>query len=93
MPLWLFKENGDPFLADPRQALAHIVRQYREMGLRPVVASEMEFYLIDAEPDHAEPPISPYTGKRLDSDAILSIDELDDFGGNGHRRLTVWGFV
>ncbi|HVK92875.1 MAG TPA: glutamine synthetase family protein [Mycoplana sp.] len=80
VPLWLFKENGEPFLADPRQALAHIVRQYHELGLRPVVASEMEFYLIDPEPDHAEPPISPYTGKRLDSDAILSIDELDDFG-------------
>lgn len=80
VPLWLFKETGEPFLADPRQALAHIVRQYHELGLRPVVASEMEFYLIDSEPDHAEPPISPYTGKRLDSDAILSIDELDDFG-------------
>lgn len=80
VPLWLFKEDGEPFLADPRQALAHIVRQYHELGLRPVVASEMEFYLIDPEPDHAEPPISPYTGKRLDSDAILSIDELDDFG-------------
>jgi glutamine synthetase len=40
----------------------------------------MEFYLIDPEPDSAVPPISPYTGKRLDSDAILSIDELDDFG-------------
>lgn len=59
VPLWLFKETGEPFLADPRQALAHIVRQYHELGLRPVVASEMEFYLIDSEPDHAEPPISP----------------------------------
>ncbi len=48
--------------------------------MRPVVATEMEFYLIDPEPDSAVPPISPYTGKRLDSDAILSIDELDDFG-------------
>ena len=80
VPLWLFEENGEPFLADPRQALAAIVRQYHDMGLRPVVASEMEFYLIDPEPDNAVPPISPYTGKRLDSDAILSIDELDDFG-------------
>lgn len=80
VPLWLVKENGEPFLADPRQALAAIVRQYHALGLRPVVASEMEFYLVDSEPDHAEPPISPYTGKRLDSDAILSIDELDDFG-------------
>lgn len=80
VPLWLYTESGKPFLADPRQALAHIVRQYAELGLRPVVATEMEFYLIDPEPDSAMPPISPYTGKRLDSDAILSIDELDDFG-------------
>ncbi len=80
VPLWLFKESGEPFLADPRQALADIVRQYHDLGLKPVVATEMEFYLVDPEPDHAQPPISPYTGKRLDSDAILSIDELDDFG-------------
>jgi glutamine synthetase len=80
IPLWLSLEDGRPFLADPRQALAAVVAQYRELGLRPVVATEMEFYLIDPEPDSAMPPISPYTGKRLDSDAILSIDELDDFG-------------
>ncbi|MFB2550035.1 glutamine synthetase family protein [Ensifer soli] len=80
VPLWLFREDGTPFLADPRQALAAIVRQFSEIGLTPVVATEMEFYLIDPEPDDAVPPISPYTGKRLDSDAILSIDELDDFG-------------
>ncbi len=80
VPLWMFMEDGTPFLADPRQALAAIVRQYTELGLRPVVATELEFYLIDPEPDSAVPPISPYTGKRLDSDAILSIDELEDFG-------------
>lgn len=80
VPLWMFEESGKPFLADPRQALAAIVKQYNEMGLFPVVGSELEFYLIDSEPDYPEPPISPYTGKRLDSDAILSIDELDDFG-------------
>jgi glutamine synthetase len=28
VPLWLVKEDGTPFLADPRQALASIVRQY-----------------------------------------------------------------
>mgnify|MGYP005806133829 CR=1 FL=1 len=80
VPLWLFRENGEPFLADPRQALAAIVREYHKLGLKPVVATELEFYLVDPEPDDARPPISPYTGKRLDSDAILSIDELDDFG-------------
>jgi glutamine synthetase len=80
IPLWMFAEGARPFLADPRQALARIVERYRELGLRPVVATELEFYLVDPEAESAVPPISPYTGKRLDSDAILSIDELDHFG-------------
>ncbi|MEX2615929.1 MAG: glutamine synthetase family protein [Alphaproteobacteria bacterium] len=80
IPLWMFEEGAKPFLADPRQSLARILERYRELGLRPVVATELEFYLVDPEADSAVPPISPYTGKRLDSDAILSIDELDDFG-------------
>ena len=80
IPLWMFEAADRPFLADPRQALARIVARYEALGLRPVVATELEFYLVDPEADAAVPPISPYTGKRLDSDAIHSIDELDDFG-------------
>lgn len=80
IPLWLFEDARTPFLGDPRQALAHVMRRYAEHGLTPVVATELEFYLVDPEADSAMPPISPYTGKRLDSDAILSLDELEDFG-------------
>lgn len=80
IPLWLFQDARTPFLGDPRQALAQVLRRYAEYGLQPVVATELEFYLVDAEADSAQPPISPYTGKRLDSDAILSLDELEDFG-------------
>ncbi|MEO8756654.1 MAG: glutamine synthetase family protein [Devosia sp.] len=80
IPLWLFQDATTPFLADPRQALAAIVNRYAEAGLAPVVATELEFYLVDPDADSAVPPISPYTGKRLDSDAILSLDELEDFG-------------
>lgn len=80
IPLWLFQDARTPFLGDPRQALAQVLRRYTEHGLTPVVATELEFYLVDPEADEARPPISPYTGKRLDSDAILSLDELEDFG-------------
>ncbi|WDR06897.1 glutamine synthetase family protein [Devosia rhodophyticola] len=80
IPLWLFQETGEPFYGDPRQSLALIGRRYAELGLTPVVATELEFYLVDPNADSAVPPISPYTGKRLDSDAILSLDELEDFG-------------
>ena len=80
VPLWMFEEDRTPFLVDPRQALAAVVGRYAELGLTPVVATELEFYLVDAETDEPAPPVSPYTGQRLDSDALLSIDELDDFG-------------
>lgn len=80
IPLWMFEEDKRPFLADPRQALARITDRFRALGLRPVIATELEFYLVDPDADSAVPPISPYTGKRLDSDAIMSIDELDVFG-------------
>ena len=80
IPLWLREENGTPFGGDPRQALAALVERFKSLGLTPVMAMELEFYLYD--PIDARPlaPISPVTGKRLDADAVLSIDELDDFG-------------
>ncbi len=80
IPLWLREENGTPFGGDPRRALATLVERYKAHGLTPVMAMELEFYLYD--PANARPvaPLSPVTGKRLDADAVLSIDELDDFG-------------
>ena len=79
IPLWLCKENGDAFTVDPRQALAKIVDDYRQLGLKAVMATELEFYLTDANSKKLKAPKSPVTGKRLDSDSILSIDELDHF--------------
>jgi glutamine synthetase len=80
IPLWLREESGAPFGGDPRRALAGLVDRYKALGLTPVMAMELEFYLYD--PANARPiaPVSPITGKRLDADAVLSIDELDDFG-------------
>ena len=80
IPLWLREENGAPFGGDPRRALASIVERYKEHGLTPVVAMELEFYLYDPAEARPAAPMSPVTGKRLDADAVLSIDELDDFG-------------
>lgn len=79
VPLWLAEENGSPFSGDPRRALAKIVRRFAEKGLTPVVATELEFYLVDPQGDVPRPPSSPITGKRLDSDGVLSIDELEHF--------------
>lgn len=80
IPLWLREENGNPFGGDPRRALAALVERYAALDLHPVIAMELEFYLYDPKGDRPAAPISPVTGKRLDADAVLSIDEMDEFG-------------
>jgi glutamine synthetase len=77
--LWMRQEDGTPFPGDPRRALARVAEQYKQRGLTPVVATELEFYLFDPSEDHPQAPRSPVTGKRLDSDGALSLDELQHF--------------
>jgi len=77
--LWLREEHGNPFMADPRRALAGVLERYAALGLRPVVATELEFYLLDPEKNRPVPPLSPATGKPLINHSVLSIDELDQF--------------
>ena len=80
IPLWLREEKGTPFGGDPRRALAALAERYAAAGLFPVIAMELEFYLYDPKEDRPVAPISPVTGKRLDADSVLSIDEIDEFG-------------
>ena len=77
--LWMRQEDGRPFMGDPRRALAAVVERFRERGLTPVVATELEFYVVDPSEPVPQPPRSPITGKRLDSDSALSLDELQHF--------------
>ncbi len=79
LTLWQATEEGEPFLADPRRALDQVLSRYKAKGLRPVVATELEFYLFDKTETKPQPPLSPVTGKRLDANAVLSVDELDHF--------------
>ena len=77
--LWMRQEDGTPFPGDPRRALAAIVERYKARGLTPVVATELEFYLCDPSSEQPQAPQSPVTGRRLDSDGVLSVDELQHF--------------
>lgn len=77
--LWMRQEDGEPFYGDPRRVLASIFDRYKAKGLTPVVATELEFYLCDPSQDRPQAPRSPVTGKRLDSDGALSLDELEHF--------------
>ncbi len=79
VPLWLTHEDGQPFLGDPRQALAAVQQRFSALGLTPVAASELEFYLVDATEEIPKAPTSPVSGRILDTDAVLSLRELDHF--------------
>ena len=45
----MYDEDGDPFFADPRTVLEHALEPLLNRNLRIVMATELEFYLLDAE--------------------------------------------
>ncbi|PID65038.1 MAG: glutamine synthetase [Gammaproteobacteria bacterium] len=80
LPVWLANEDGSPYLGDSRRVLAEIVKRYKKAGITPVMATELEFYLVDyKENKPLKPPRSPKNGLRLNKTSILSINELHEF--------------
>jgi glutamine synthetase len=79
LPVWMFHEEGRPFDGDPRQALARVLERYALRGLTPVVATELEFYLIDDSARQLRAPPSPRSGKRRPGAETLSMRQLDAF--------------
>ena len=75
--------HGKPYAGDPQSVLDTVLDRFREIGLTPVVAIELEFYLIDRMRSAAgEPqlPISPVTGARERHLNVYGITDLDDYG-------------
>src|SRR5690606_33733508 len=79
LPLWMFHEDGRPFEGDPRHALNFVVQRYAARGLTPVVATEMEFYLVDDSGKELRQAPSQRSGKRRPGAEILSLRALDGF--------------
>lgn len=44
----MIHEDGSHFFGDPRTVLENALQPLKKMGLKPVVATELEFYLLDA---------------------------------------------
>ncbi len=71
-----------PVSFNPRQVLNAIVERFKELRLKPVVAVELEFYLLDksfSSDNTPQPPVSPVSGKRENNTQVYSIDNLDDY--------------
>jgi len=47
----LYEEDGVPLFSDPRHVLERAMQPLRKMGLKLVMATELEFYLLDGASD------------------------------------------
>ena len=81
LPVWMFHDDGTPFAGDPRHALDAVLARYAARGLSPVVATELEFYLIDDGARALRVPPEPLSGKRRETTDTLSLQALDAFDG------------
>jgi len=79
LPMWMFLEDGTPFAGDPRHALKSVLDRFASHGWTPVVATELEFYLIDDSGEVPQPAPSPRSGKRRLGGEVLSLRALDAF--------------
>jgi glutamine synthetase len=73
--------DGSPVDLAPRSVLRRVLRLYEERGWRPVVAPEMEFYLVARNADPHQPLIPP-TGRSGQAETgrqSYSIDAVNDF--------------
>ncbi|HVT51097.1 MAG TPA: glutamine synthetase family protein [Dongiaceae bacterium] len=75
--------HGKPSRYCPRAALMGTLAQFRRLGMTPVVAVELEFYLFDRDRDGEGLPVAvrnPVTGQKETSKQPYSIDDLDAYG-------------
>ena len=79
LPSSMYDDKGRPSPIDPRHLLNSVLKKYSTIGLKPVIAFELEFYLLDSHSNTPIIPKSPMSKKRLLNTSVLSIDELDAF--------------
>lgn len=75
------KSNGDPVPYTPRNVLKHVISLYQERGWRPVVAPEIEFYLVaqHEDPDYPLRPPKGRSGRTITGGQAYSIAGVNEF--------------
>ena len=75
--------NGDPVAFTPRNVLKQVLSLYEARGWRPVVAPEIEFYLVaqHEDPDYPLRPPKGRSGRQITGGqayTIAGVNEFDD---------------
>ncbi|MDC1398142.1 glutamine synthetase family protein [Octadecabacter sp.] len=77
-----FGTNGEPIQFSPRNVLKRVVALYEAEGWTPVVAPEMEFFLVAPNTDPAKPiePMIGRSGRPAAARQAYSMTAVDDYG-------------
>lgn len=73
--------DGTPATLSPRNVLKRILQHYSDAGWQAIVAPEMEFYLVEIEPDE-DIPLRPPVGRTKRTEAGMqsfSIDAVNEY--------------
>ncbi len=73
--------DGTPHQLDPRGILGEVIKRINAMGFFPVIAPELEFYLIDRKLDDGMGQYAPIpdTGESQPTNQIYGIEAYDEF--------------
>ncbi|EBA09259.1 glutamine synthetase family protein [Sagittula stellata] len=77
-----FDRHGEPIPFSPRNVLKRVVAMYEEKGWTPVVAPEMEFFLVarNIDPAHDIKPMMGRSGRPAAARQAYSMTAVDEFG-------------
>ena len=76
-----YTKTGEPHELAPRNVLRRVLDAYTELGLRPVVAPELEFFLVqkNTDPDFPLLPPAGRSGRPETARQSYSIDAVNEF--------------
>ena len=76
----MFELDGRPAMADPRHVLARAVERLQARGFTPVVAVELEFYLLQRDAGGRLQPanglVTHNAGRRIDAYGLGRLDDM-----------------
>ena len=75
-------QDGTPWVIAPRNVLNRVIELYNARGWQPIVAPEMEFYLVARNIDPNQPVEPPMgrSGRRAAARQAYSMSAVDEYG-------------
>jgi len=82
--LEIIEFDGSPFFLDPRNVLRTALQPLTDMGLHPIMATELEFYLVEHDGDSFKPRLPSMPGSSLPQGghqygSFDDLESVDDF--------------